>query len=211
MEAIGTLTENGVVVSMGHTLATVDQGLAGKDAGATLITHLFNAMNAFHHRDPGLVGLLGVEQPRRPCYSIIADGLHCHPASVKIAYFAHPTGTILVTDAMGAMGLEDGRHALGTLSVEVTGNKAVLVGTHTLAGAVVTMDQCVRNFYAFTQCSIPEALEAATGRPARLLYGEGTVEGTLRPGARADMILLDDDLNVHVTYMGGEVAWKRPE
>ena len=194
---------------MGHTLATVDQGLAGKDAGATLITHLFNAMNAFHHRDPGLVGLLGVEQARRPCYSIIADGLHCHPASVKIAYFAHPAGTILVTDAMGAMGLADGRHALGTLSVDVTGNKAVLVGTQTLAGAVVTMDQCVRNFLGFTQCSIAEALEAATGRPARLLYGEGTVHGTLRPGARADMILLDDDLNLHATYMGGELAWER--
>ena len=132
IEAIEGLTKEDVVVSMGHTCAALSEGERGYDAGAHLITHLFNAMPSFHHRDPGLVGLLGTTT-RQPYWGIIADGIHCHPSSVKIAYKAHPKGAVLVTDAMCAMGLGEGRHKLGAMEVNITGTEAYLVGTNTLA------------------------------------------------------------------------------
>lgn len=190
---------------MGHSMATLQQATAGVEAGARLITHLFNAMPAFHHRDPGLIGLLGVHT--RPHYSIICDGVHCHPSSVKIAHGSHPAGLILITDAMPAMGLGDGLHTLGDLQVRVNGDTAELTDSRTLAGAVVSLDECVRKFHQFTECTIPEALEAATHRPAQLLFGNGTLEGTLRTGARANFIFLDESLHVKGTVRNGKVAW----
>jgi N-acetylglucosamine-6-phosphate deacetylase len=176
LEATAGLKASGVVVSMGHTMATFDQGVAGVRHGATLVTHLFNAMPAFHHRDPGLVGLLGGPDRDRCCYSLIADGLHAHAASVKLASCSHPSGAVLVTDAVAAMGLPDGRHSLGEhVTVHKAGNRATVVGadgspTDTLAGAVVPLDACLRNYLAFTQCSVPEAVAAASSRPHALLH-----------------------------------------
>ncbi len=86
----------------------------------------------------------------QPFYSIIVDGIHSHPASVRMAYTSHPHGCILVTDAMCAMGLPDGVYKLGEMSVRVGNNRATLDGSDTLAGSIVTMDECVRNFRAFT-------------------------------------------------------------
>mmetsp|Transcript_31162 Transcript_31162/g.63214 ORF Transcript_31162/g.63214 Transcript_31162/m.63214 type:complete len:548 (+) Transcript_31162:111-1754(+) len=201
-----------VVVSMGHTLATFEQGCAAVKSGARLVTHLFNAMPAFHHRDPGLVGLLGAPERCRPHYSIIADGLHAHPASVKLASCAHPQGAVLITDAMGALGLPDGTHTLGNSRVTVRGIRATLEGSDdTLAGAVVSMADCVRNFMRFTQCSASEAIQAASGRPAALLFGEGTLVGTLKPGAPADLVLLGThDLAVLKVFRNGHLAWPSP-
>ena len=115
-------------MSLGHSQATKAQGVAGVRAGASLLTHLYNAMPAFHHRDPGLVGLLGLEREGdRPYYSIIADGIHADPASVAIAHRAHPRGAVLVTDAMAAMGLGDGDHTLGDgVHVRVDGLRATV-------------------------------------------------------------------------------------
>ena len=109
-DAIRGLCDAGVRVAFGHTAATLEDGERAMDEGATLITHLFNAMPALHHRDPGLLGLLGtcVERKQRLSFGIIADGIHAHPAVVKLAYDAHPAGCILVTDAMPAMGLPPG-------------------------------------------------------------------------------------------------------
>lgn len=129
LDAIQSLSSQGILVSMGHSMGTIEDGLNGRQAGARLVTHLFNAMPPFHHRDPGLVGLLGVDEHLRPCYSIIADGLHCHPAAAKIAYHAHPTGAVLVTDAMPAMGLGEGTHTLGEMVVDVRGIRATITGT----------------------------------------------------------------------------------
>ena len=103
-------------------------------------THLYNAMPGFHHRETGIVGRVlggganGGEEKKRPYFSIISDGIHCSPSAVKMAWNAHPTGTILVTDAMSAMGLKDGPHNLGTMKVVKTGTTCVIEGTDTLAG-----------------------------------------------------------------------------
>ena len=209
--AIADLAKRGVAVSLGHSQATKAQGVAGVRAGASLLTHLYNAMPAFHHRDPGLVGLLGLaEHDRRPYYSIIADGIHADPASVAIARRAHPGGAVLVTDAMAAMGLGDGDHTLGDdVQVTVRGLRATVRGTDTLAGAVVSLDECVRRFAEFTNCGPAAALNAASAHPAAVL-GDAT-RGSLDVGRRADVALFDDDLRPVATYVAGAKAWGRDE
>lgn len=120
------------MVSAGHSAATIECALDSVKSGVTMVTHMFNAMNSFHHRDPGIVGLLGSDLPDL-YYGLIVDGIHCHPASALIAHRAHPKGVVLVTDAIGAMGLEPGKYQLGTMDVEIT-DRATVVGTDTLAG-----------------------------------------------------------------------------
>lgn len=116
------LTSQGITVSMGHTAAHINEAEQGVKAGATLITHLFNAMTPFHHRDPGIIGLLGMPEDVAPYYSIIVDGVHSHEYSVRLAHHSLSSKCVLITDAMAAMGLEDGHHRLGKQRV-IVGNK----------------------------------------------------------------------------------------
>ena len=214
--------EHNVVVSCGHTGATYEQGLDAITHGATLLTHLFNAMNPFHHRKPGLVGLLSSESKlgnmgfQRPFFSLIVDGIHVHESAVSMAYNSHPNGCVLVTDAMSAMGLGDGIHSLGDMSVTIKGDRATLTGTDTLAGSVVSMDTCVRRFQRFTGCSIGEALLCATLHPANVLNRSavrergGVVEhpiGVLEVGGRADLVLVTDMIRVAATWVNGRVCY----
>ncbi|KAJ2799975.1 N-acetyl-glucosamine-6-phosphate deacetylase, partial [Coemansia guatemalensis] len=221
----------GVGISQGHSLATSKVACQAQANGANMITHLFNAMSGFHHRDPGIIGLLGADyssisntkydslspqsDPRTHSaadvfYGLICDGIHVHPSVVKIAYASHPAGAILVTDAMGAMGLPDGQYKLGNVSVDVgprlgldeTTRAAVVQGTNILAGSIVTLIECVRNFKKFTGCSVVEAIDAATLHPAQML-GISSRKGTLRYGADADIIFLDDDLYVQQVFIRG--------
>lgn len=158
----------------------------------------------------------------RPYFGLIVDGVHNHPYAVNVAWSAHPTGLVLVTDAMQAMGLPLGKHALGELAVEIfdgragggqyEGLHAVLEGTSTLAGAVVPLDDCLRNFIAFTSCSAAQALATVTTHPAQSLGLEHVV-GSLHTHAWADMVLLDDAggrLIVLQTWVAGIVAYTRP-
>lgn len=163
-------------------------------------------MEQFHHRDPGLIGLLGTSPETQPYYSLIVDNIHSHPASVKMAYRSHPTGAVLITDAIEAMGLPPGHYKLGTMHVDIT-DRAYISGTETLAGAIAPMDSLVRNFWKATGCSVVEALEAASLHPAEVL-GITDRKGTLRVGGDADFVLLDDNLNVQATYIAGKQAYK---
>ncbi len=207
------------IISIGHSNATISDAGRGVSSGATMITHLFNAMGGFHHRDPGIVGLLGRHELHPSLfYGIIADGLHAHPTSVSIAFNSHPKGLVLVTDAMSALGLPEGVHKLGDSEVEVkpapwgkrrAAKKAVIAGTDTLAGAIVSMAECVQNFKSFTGCSTAVALEAATLHPARVLGIEET-KGTLGTGADGDVVLLDrETLCVEATYIKGTCVFSR--
>nr|CAG4643213.1 EOG090X06GX [Ilyocryptus agilis] len=148
-EVIRHLKENDITVSVGHSVGSLVHGEQAVKDGASFITHLYNAMLPFHHRDPGLIGLLASSKipPGRTVYfGIIADGIHTHPAALRIAYRTHPKGLVLVTDAMSALGLEPGHYKLGQQDVEVKEHCAVLAGTSTLCGSVATMDKCVRHF-----------------------------------------------------------------
>ncbi|KNC82124.1 N-acetylglucosamine-6-phosphate deacetylase, partial [Sphaeroforma arctica JP610] len=205
--AIKGLREHGLLVSLGHSSANMAEAVAGIEAGGTLVTHMFNAMASFHHRDPGLVGVLGKEG-YRPYYGIIADGIHSHPNSIRIAYQTHPDGLCLVTDAMAAAGLPEGRHMLGDLPVDVEGIRAVIAGTNTLAGSAVDHVTCIKNFRDFTGCSIEEVLACATTHPAHAVQVQDT-KGSLEPGMDADLVLLSDSLSVQATFIDGELAYLR--
>lgn len=205
------LSQRGVIVSLGHSVANLSQAEEAVQHGASFITHLFNAMLPFHHRDPGIVGLLTSDQipaGRTVYYGMIADGIHTNPAALRIAHRAHPAGLVLVTDAITAMGLPQGRHTLGQQVVEIQGLHAYVAGTKTLCGSIATMDMCVRHFRQASGCSVEEALEAASLHPAQLL-GISNKKGNLDYGSDADLIMLDDSLNVRATFISGEEVWRR--
>ncbi|XP_069838169.1 N-acetylglucosamine-6-phosphate deacetylase isoform X1 [Dendropsophus ebraccatus] len=208
-EVIKELVKRRICVSLGHSVANLSQAEDAVNSGASFITHLFNAMLPFHHRDPGIVGLLTSDRipaGRTVYYGMIADGIHTNPAALRIAHRAHPSGLVLVTDAIMAMGLGPGRHTLGQQEIIIDGFNAYVAGTRTLAGSIATMDMCVRHFHEATGCTLEEALEAASLHPAQLL-GLHHRKGTLDFGADADFIQLDDNLNVKATYIAGELVW----
>ncbi|KAM5330250.1 N-acetylglucosamine-6-phosphate deacetylase isoform 4-T4 [Glossophaga mutica] len=152
-EVIQALTARGICVSLGHSVANLRVAEEAVQSGATFITHLFNAMLPFHHRDPGIVGLLTSDRlppGRRIFYGMISDGMHTNPAALRIAHRAHPQGMVLVTDAVPALGLGNGRHTLGQQEVEVDGLTAYVAGTKTLSGSIAPMDVCVRHFLQAT-------------------------------------------------------------
>ncbi|KAL3797711.1 hypothetical protein HJC23_000256 [Cyclotella cryptica] len=215
-----------IVISCGHTEASYEDGMKALSNGANLLTHLFNAVNPFHHRHPGLVGLLSSELKlarlglNQLYYSMIVDGIHVHKSAVSMAYKSHPHGCVLVTDAMAAMGLGDGKHSLGDMSVFIEGDHATILGTDTLAGSVVSMDTCIQRFKQFTNRSIGEALLCATLHPAMVLKWhiagrediltvgavDGAPIGVLEVGAAADLVLLNDDFEVLGTWVRGKKA-----
>ncbi|KAG7154435.1 N-acetylglucosamine-6-phosphate deacetylase-like [Homarus americanus] len=185
-EVIRHLSSRGIVVSVGES-----------------------TISEFHHRDPGLVGLLTSRLISHPVhYGIISDGIHTHPAALRIAHRAHPQGIVLVTDAMAAMGLGDGVHQIGQMKVLVEGRKARLVDFDTLAGSVVTMDDCVRHFINGAGVSLVEAIDAATLHPARVM-GIDHLKGTLEYGTDADFVLVLDKgpLKVLNTFIAGECVY----
>ncbi|XP_020861919.1 N-acetylglucosamine-6-phosphate deacetylase isoform X2 [Phascolarctos cinereus] len=188
-EVIKELTSRGICVSVGHSVSHLQEAEEAVRNGARFITHLFNAMLPFHHRDPGIVGLLTSDQiapEQQVFFGMIADGIHTHPAALRIAHRAHPKGLVLVTDALPALGLGNGRHTLGQQEIEVDGLRCFVAGTNTLCGSVASLDTCVRHFLQATGCSVETALEAATLHPAQLLRIEKQ-KGTLDFGSDAGM------------------------
>jgi N-acetylglucosamine-6-phosphate deacetylase len=170
-------------------------------------------ISQFHHRDPGLVGLLTsneIPNDKIVYFGIISDGIHTHGAALRIAYRTHPNGLILVTDAISAMGLEEGMHRIGQYSIEVRDHKAYIAGTTTLCGSIAPMDECVRIFRKETNCPIEYALEAASLHPADCL-GISNRKGTLNYGTDADFILMDDEMRIHSTWIAGESVYEATE
>jgi N-acetylglucosamine-6-phosphate deacetylase len=201
LASIQQLNAQGILVAAGHSQATWDQMQEGLARGVRLVTHLFNAMRPFHHREPGLIGAALCDPSC--AYTIIADGHHVHPTALKMAWKCHPEGLILISDGMAALGLGTGSYVFGQQQVVVRKGMARLEGTDILAGSVCALDEAVRYFYQVTRCSPIEALEAASTKPAQLLGLEG-IKGTLEIGADADFIFLDRDLNVVKTYIRGK-------
>lgn len=209
LDAIDGCVENGIIVSVGHTTAQLAQGEEAVRRGARLVTHLFNAMQSFHHRDPGLVGLLTSEklQNKKVWYGIIADGIHTHPAALRIAYKTNFPSLVLVTDAICAMGFQDGKYQFGQQEIEVRGDEAYVAGTNTLTGSVATMHKSILKFRKSSRCSIVECLEAASLHPAQALGLEAS-KGTLDFGSDADLVILNkDNLDIVSTWIGGKKVY----
>ncbi|KAH0558519.1 hypothetical protein GP486_004827 [Trichoglossum hirsutum] len=208
--AIPEITSRGIVFSIGHSESTYEQASKAVEAGATMVTHLFNAMRPLHHRNPGIFGVLGeAESLPRPFFGVIADGVHLHPTCVKLAFSAHPDGFILVTDAIGLAGLEDSIYEW-TNGIRIVKNGALLTleGSDKLAGSSITLIECVSNFLNWTGATIPEAIKTVTSTPARML-GLASMKGTLSTGADADIVVLTEDQSdpKHVKLIVDQV-WK---
>lgn len=202
LDVVRTLAERGVCVAIGHTDCRADTFAAARAAGARYVTHLFNAMRPFGHRDPGPVGAALADDT--VVAGLICDGVHVDPVAVRMAWRAlGPRRLNLVTDAVAVRDADHGR--LGAVAVEVRdGGPRVAGGV--LAGSVLTLDQALRNLVTFTACSVPDAVATVTSTPADLLGLHD--RGRLTPGARADVTVLDGDLRVVATIIGGEVVWR---
>lgn len=201
LEATRYLAGKGIVVSIGHSDAAPEVVTAAAAAGARYATHLYNAMRPMQHRDPGLVGAL-LAGDDFTC-GLIVDGLHVHPDMVRLAYRCLGARRItLVTDAMAAMGMPAGEYSIGGQQVIVDGVTARLPDG-TLAGSILRMDEAVHNMVRFSMCSPAEAVCMASATPAAVLGTAGSA-GYLRTGYPADMVLLDQDLNVRGTFINGE-------
>ncbi|KAF1842487.1 carbohydrate esterase family 9 protein [Cucurbitaria berberidis CBS 394.84] len=193
LPAIQALTSHGITVSIGHSEASYEEAKAGIKSGSSMITHLFNAMRPLHHRNPGIFGLLGTPSSsiQKPYFGIIADGIHLHPTSIKIAWNAHPEGLILVTDAMRLAGMPDGTYDWTNGSRIIKhGAMLTLEENGKIAGSSIQLVDCVSNFLNWTGASVPEALKAVTETPARML-GMQDIKGTLKEGADADLLVLE--------------------
>jgi N-acetylglucosamine-6-phosphate deacetylase len=198
LELIGELARRGVLVALGHSDATAAEAHAGFDAGARTVTHVFNAMSTPTSRAPGLAGVALV----RPdvLVQLICDGEHLAPETAALVLATAPGRFVLVTDALSAAGAPDGDYCLGH-DVEVLlrdGRARNRDGG--LAGSVLSLSGALRGAVE-AGASVEDAVAAATTRPARLLRRDDL--GRLRPGDPADLVVLDDALEVRTTYVAG--------
>jgi len=202
---IGELTARGVVVAAGHTACSADDFAIARRAGMTMVTHLFNAMAPFEHRNPGPVGAALADAG--VAASIICDGIHVDPVAVRMAWRAlGASRTILVTDATAALGVDASTQRLAGVEITVSGDR-LQTPDGRLAGSNLTLDRAVRNLIEFTGCSISDAIGTVTSNPASLL---GLADrGTITAGAHADIVVLDEALMVHATIVGGVTSWER--
>jgi N-acetylglucosamine-6-phosphate deacetylase len=202
-DAIARLADAGVVVAVGHTDASYAQTRHAIDLGATVATHLFNAMRPLHHREPGPA--LALLEDDRVTVELIADGVHVHPAVADATARAVGADRVaVVTDATAAAGLGDGEFRLGTMPVDVVDGVAHVRGTSTIAGSTATMDQLFRaaaGFGSDFDAALAAAVQMTSTTPARAV---GLIDvGYVRIGAQADLVVLDRDLQVSAVMARG--------
>ena len=200
-KAIKRFVEAGVVVAVGHTDTDYEGALRAFDHGARILTHGFNAMRGIHHRSPGPV--LAAFDDERVTIELIADGIHVDPPVVSMAFKQAPERVALVTDAIAAAGSDDGTYDLGSLQVEVTGNRAVIAGTDTIAGSTLTQDAALAFAIETVGIQPSTAIAALTQVPARVL-GLEEVFGLISVGYRADLVLLDQHWHAQAVWADGK-------
>lgn len=201
--AVRHLAARGVIAALGHSDATYEQTRAALLAGASVGTHLYNAMRPLDHREPGIAGAL-MSDPGA-VVEIIADGVHLHHAVVANTFAAKPYRTVLVSDAMAGAGATDGRYHLGRLDVDVRDGLARVAGTDTIAGSTLTLDQAVRYAVRDAGTDLHTVLRAATLTPADVL--DLRARGRITPGAEADLVVLTSALDVRAVMHQGR--WVR--
>lgn len=186
-------------VALGHTAADYDAACAGFAAGATELTHLFNAMNGLQHRAPGPI-CAGME--KRANAELICDGLHVHPAVVRAAFAMFPDRVVLISDSLRCAGMPEGDYTLGGQPITMKDGLCTLRGTDTIAGSVITVHDAVRNAVQFG-VPLETAVAAATHNAARAVRMERE-RGSIRAGLTADLVLLDRELNIVDVFLRGE-------
>lgn len=208
LAAVAQLVAAGVIPAVGHTQADYEMTQKAFDAGSTLVTHIFNAMNGLAHRAPGPIPA-AIEDRRVTC-EFINDGFHVQDPMCRLAFEALPHRIAFVTDAMAATGCPDGPYLLGKLDVNVVDGHARLVSNGAIAGSTLTLDVAVRRGYECGGLTLPEAVECATLTPARVLGLDrpnsltGAPLGLLAPGYAADLVMVDPaDFAVKAVWSAG--------
>jgi N-acetylglucosamine-6-phosphate deacetylase len=202
IDSVRLLAEHGVIAAVGHTDATYEQTVEAIDAGATVATHLFNAMPALNHRAPGPIAALLEDE--RVTVELINDGTHLHPAALELAFHrAGASRVAFITDAMDAAGIGDGRYMLGPLEVEVSEGVARLVEGGSIAGSTLTQDRAFKRAVTVDRLSVEDAVQALSVNPARLLGLYDRI-GSLEPGKDADLVLLDANFDLKGVMRRGE-------
>lgn len=202
LDSVRLLAEHGVIAAIGHTDSTYEQTRQAIDAGATVATHLYNAMPGLEHRAPGPIAALLEDE--RVTVELINDGVHLHPAMLELAF--HHAGAhrvALITDAMDAAGFGDGTYHLGPLEVEVKEGVARLVEGGSIAGSTLTLDTAFKRSVTLDRLPVESVVQAISANPARLigLYGE---IGSLEAGKYADLVVLDAAFDVKGVMRRGE-------
>lgn len=200
-EAIKGFVDAGIVVAIGHTDVDFEGARRAFDLGARLLTHGFNAMRGIHHRSPGPV--LAAFDDDRITVELIADGIHVDRHVISMAFNQARHRVALVTDAMAAAGSHDGTYSLGSLQVEVTGNRVVLAGTETIAGSTLTQDAALAFAIEIAGIQPSTAIAALTQVPARVL-GLDEELGLISVGYRADVVLLDQNWRTQAVWADGK-------
>ncbi len=202
-EAIKMLRKHNVIVSIAHTDATYDQAVNAIKAGATRVTHVFNAMRQFDHREPGVLGAVLTDE--KIYCELICDLVHLHPATIKLVLKTKGVfKSFLISDSMAATGLSDGVYELGQMKVEVQQGIARLFGKNTLAGSTLTIDQAVRNLVFKLDVPLRSAFIMAGFTPAK---ASGLHSGIIAEGRVADIVALDRELNVVALYVEGRLVY----
>jgi N-acetylglucosamine-6-phosphate deacetylase len=201
---LATVVQLGILPCIGHTAATYDQTIEAIDGGARHSTHLFNAMSRLEHRMPGAAGALLTDT--RATVEIIADGIHLHPAILKLVAACRGTRDVaLITDAVSAAGLPDGDYEFINRTVRVTGG-SVRLPDGTLAGSALTLDRAVRNMVTLAGLGWSDAIRMATLTPAQIT-GVAHRKGKIAPGMDADLVMLDDSGSVRSTWVRGKAVY----
>ncbi|MFI1173730.1 N-acetylglucosamine-6-phosphate deacetylase [Streptomyces melanogenes] len=202
LDSVRLLAEHGVIAAIGHTDATYEQTVEAIDAGATVATHLYNAMPALGHRAPGPIAALLEDE--RITVELINDGTHLHPASLELAFHHKGADRVaFITDAMDAAGFGDGLYHLGPLEVEVKEGVARLVEGGSIAGSTLTLDRAFRRAVTVDGLPVEDAVRALSANPARLL-GVYDKVGSLEPGKDADLVVLDEHFALKGVMRRGE-------
>lgn len=188
-------------VSLGHSTADYETAMAAFNAGASHVTHLFNAMRPFLHREPGIVG---AAHESGASAELICDGLHIHPAVVRTVFDLFGERTVLISDSMRCAGMPDGEYTLGGQPVTYSHGRATLRGTDTLAGSGIHLMDGVKKAVSFG-IPLQKAVFAASTAPARAIGMQDSI-GSIAPGLSADFLLLDDSLHLKAVYINGRPA-----
>ncbi|MGR8009887.1 N-acetylglucosamine-6-phosphate deacetylase [Streptomyces hypolithicus] len=202
IESVRLLAEHGVIAAIGHTDATYEQTVQAIDAGATVATHLYNAMPGLGHRTPGPIAALLEDE--RITVELINDGTHLHPAALELAY--HRAGServAFITDAMDAAGFGDGTYHLGPLKVDVRGGVARLAEGGSIAGSTLTLDTAFKRAVTVDDIPVDDVVRSISANPARLLGVDDRV-GSLEPGKDADLVVLDADFTLKGVMRKGD-------
>lgn len=206
IEALELATRHGIRVMIGHSNATYDQTKAAMDAGGCGGVHVFNGMRGIHHRDPGCAGAVLLEPG---LVEVIADGVHLHPAILDlITRLKDRQDIILISDCMCAGGLDDGTFRLGEMDVTVT-NGIARVDNGSLAGSTLTLNLAIGQMMEGSGASLTDAVHMASLSPARFLGLDQEI-GSLAAGKRADMAIVDSEMRVRSTLVGGRLVWLDP-